>query len=319
VDIIVSGQGEALENCRRLLTLAGFDIGYEVSADHNCPAVVGEIPHLYSQALQLVEAGKDLLLTHPQSLSAAQQASLLAARKPRQALFFWHERRFHPAYRLVSGLIRSDDGGWSPRALRHSTMSAERPSATNLRWLTCEVLALLAELAASQPKRASAHAIYSPWRGASDFLSATIEFEDSTAVLEVGLGEGKSTRETVVAAYDRKAYIDELDAAVPLRLSDDAAAAGAGMRTIACQPLGTEELARQQCVAFLEAQTNGAKCEAEADRWRSVLSCWQTIQESLEAGGAPMEVREPVASGLRVLSGRSLRAVPHVPVLRVVS
>ena len=318
MDVVLAGQGRSLRDCRSLLTLAGFELSGELNIDSKCPVILGDLPHLFSQALQLIEAGRDILIASPQSLSAAQLASLLAGRKTRQAVFVWNERRYHPAYRLVSGLIRSDEAGWRPRYVRQSALSDERPSASLLRWRMNESLALAIELAGREPEVLTARGAANPWRGAMDFLSVAIELQGVNAFVEAGLGEGFSRRETVLAAHDRKAYIDELNPSVPVRLADDDDPAP-GSRSVSCASPGPAELARLQCVAFLEAVASAWRCQAEADLWLRVIGCWEAIESSLAAPGLAVQVTEPAATGLKVLSGRGLQSASVTPPLRVVS
>ncbi|HEY7268319.1 MAG TPA: hypothetical protein VH951_00700, partial [Dehalococcoidia bacterium] len=162
MDIVLAGSGSPLRQCGELLRTAGFVVGHDPDGDERCPVILGDVPHLFAQALQLIQAGRHLLIANPLALSAPQLASLLAARRGRQALFVWSERRQHPAFRLVSGLIRSDDGAWRPRYLRQSAFCAERPTAASLHWRTAEALTILLDLAGGEPLRLAAQRSVSP-------------------------------------------------------------------------------------------------------------------------------------------------------------
>jgi hypothetical protein len=230
----------------------------------------------------------------------------------------WSERRQHPAYHLVAGLTRSDEVSWKPRYLRLATLSRDRPTSPLLRWRVLESVAIALELSSREPESLRAYGVSSAPRASMDFVAVTMDLGDADAFLQVGLGEGISRRETVLAAAERKAYVDELDPSVPVRLVDDGPQADAGIRLVSCPSPGTSELARQQCLSFLEAATSPARCQAEADIWLRAAGCWQAVERSLAAHGAPVEVREPVAASLRVMPGRGAGAHSAAPPLRVV-
>jgi len=319
VDIVLAGQGQPLSDCEQLLTRAGFDAGRDLAADDRCPVILGDVAHPFSQALQLIEAGRHLLVANPVAMSPSQLASLLAARKPRQAVFVWNERRHHPAYRLLANLIRSDETGWRPRYIRQTVVSAERPTAALLRWRAYEAIALVIELVGREPQQVSATGATSTWRGCLDMIAISMEFAGAQAFLHVGLGEGLEARETALAAHDRRAYVNELNSTTPVRLSDDGEDAAGGSRTVSCPSPSASELARRQCLAYLDAIANPARCQAEADLWLSTIGAWQATEASIAAAGTPAAVIEPMAAALRVHTGRGLQAASAPPPLKVVS
>jgi hypothetical protein len=304
MDIIITGSGSPLRECRELLVRAGFVVGKDLSEDDRCPVILGEVPHLFSQALQMVETGRHLLIANPENLSASQLASVLASRKPRQAVFLWSERRHHPAYKLVKGLTRADEHGWGPRHLRLSVLSSERATAALLRWRACESLALLLELSREEARTLSAFRAIGASRAAGDFLSVVLELDGIQGFVDTGLGEGRERREVILAANERKIYIDELDPRAPVHLVDDGETRPAAGRRVSCtSPVGAA-LARQQCLTFLEGANSASRSQAEADTWLGVMACWQAIEASLAAQGASVMVKEPAAAGLRVIRGR---------------
>ena len=320
MDIIVAGQAARLAVCRDLLRRAGYEIGGSLADDETCPVILGDAPHLFSRAMQLVEAGRHLLIASPMPLSAAQLTSLMTARRPRQAVFVWNERRYHPAYRLVSGLVRSDEVGWRPRLLRHTAFVPDRPAAAALRWRTSESLALLLELAPQEPLSVAACGVTNSWRGSIDFVSAAVDLGELEAFVQVGLGEGIERRETVLAAGDRRVYVDELDPEIPVRIHDDGGLPHGTSRRVSCASPSAMELSRLQCLAFLEATTSASRCQAEAALWLRVLGCWEALTASIETHGAAVEVNVPVGAGLRVLSGRGTSVTSAAPVsLKIVS
>ena len=318
-DIVVAGSGMAARLSSEVLAAAGFRVGSEDSgANDRCPLILGQSAEAFGTAWQAVESGRHVLLAQPAALSPNQLATILAARGPRQALFVWGERRFHPAYRLLAGLIQAGDATWQPRYVRSTTFSAERPSTVLMRWRTIESLALVLDLLGASPASVSASAALNVGCGAPDFYSLSLDLTTTTAFLNVALGEGAERRETVLAAPGRKAYIDEMNQTVPIRLIDDDPPTdpGGAARWVSCPSPSPAELARQQCLAFLEAAERPALAAAETDTWLRTLAAWRAAEASLGAGSVRVDVREPAASGLRVITGGAQGAPLTTPRLR---
>ena len=318
-DIVVAGSGTAARLSGEVLAVAGFRVGSEASGGTGrCPLILGQSAEAFVTAWQAVESGRHVLLAHPAALSPGQLATILAARAPRQALFIWGERRFHPAYRLVAGLVQAGDATWQPRYLRNTTYSAERPTTALMRWRTIESLALVFDLLGASPASVSASGAPNVGCGAPDFYSLSLDLTTTTAFLSVALGEGTERRETVLAAPARKAYIDEMNQTVPVRLVDDDPPTdpGGAARWVSCPSPSPAELARQQCLAFLEATERPALAATETDTWQRALAAWRAAEASLSAGSARVDVREPAASGLRVITGGGQGAPSTSPRLR---
>jgi hypothetical protein len=317
VDVVLAGRGGSLRDCRDLLLRAGFEVGAGLDTSEKCPVVLGESPALFPQALQVLEAGRHLLLADPAGLSAHQLAGLLAVRRPRQAFYIWSERRGHPAYRLISGLIRTDVAGWRPRYARHVSFEDQRSTAGGLRWLTWDSLAIVLELLDAQPEAVSASAAASAIRGSPEFLSLRLEFAGGAlAFLQLGLNQTLGRRETIVVGEERTALINELERERPITLYEGRAISD--RRLAPCSAPSASELARRQCVAFLQGAAGPAKAQREADLWLHVSSCWQAVETSLAEQGARVELDEPEAA-LRVISGRLAAGGSTTPLVRLVS
>jgi len=262
------------------------------------------------------------MLAAPAAFSAPQIETLFGRRGPKQAFCLWSERRYHPAHRLVCGLVDSDEQAWRIRYVRQTTQLADRPAGAVLRWRALESLGVILGYANSAPLKVAAAGTESARRGCIDQESLVLTFEDIDAYVQVSLGEAIERRETVVAAADRKAYIDELNPSVPVRLIDDEplADARAPARWVSCPSPDASELARQQCLAFLEATQRPAQAEAEAALWSRALATWRAAEASLASGGAPAPVTELAPGRFQVLPGGA-RPAPSggsAPILRVV-
>jgi hypothetical protein len=94
-----------------------------------------------------------------------------------------------------------------------------------------------------------------------------------------------------------------------VRVIDDEALYEPVTRWLSCPTASPHELARQQCIAFLEAAEQPALAKSEAAMWLRSLATLDAVDRSLEASGAGMLVRADAPQPrLRVLT--DLRPVP---------
>jgi hypothetical protein len=292
-DVTLLGTGALLGDCRAVLQNAGIVVGTDQETDAT-PVLLGDAPNLYGIARRVVDDGRDLLICNPVLLAPSELQALLRARSNRQAVGIWSSRRAHPANRMIAGLVRAGDPAWEPRLVRSAALSCERPTAALLTWQTIESIALLIDLAGAEPRSVSAVEAPAGERGKEDFAALAISFDRTTASLQVGLGEAVEKRETLLASPTRKAYIDELDRGVPLRILDaETPAAPATTRYVACPAPSHEELVRLQLSSFLDAGEQAALAASEAGLVACALSVWRAAQVSLSHGGAPQPV-EPI-------------------------
>jgi hypothetical protein len=138
-------------------------------------------------------------------------------------------------------------------------------------------------------------------------MAARIAFEYLEAFIQVGTGEAIERRETLIAADNRKAYVDELNDNLPVRLVDDGHIRRSRSQTrwLSCTSLGPEEMARQQCRAFIDACSNASLAESEARLWLRSLAVLQAMERSLQVAGAavPVALQEGEHPRLRLILG----------------
>jgi len=313
-DVTIVGGGGAANRCYEVLSRAGFSLtrAFELDSAEKAPVVIGEVHGAFLIARQALEAGRHVLVASSQALSTERLAILLEERTRTQAVFVWSERRYHPAYRLVAGLVEAD-ATWEPRFMRQQVLSRQPAGGPLSSYVLLESVGLLCRLAAGQPERVWARSIESPRRNFADLLTLGIEFSGFEAMLQVGFGEALNRRETLIAAEGRRAFIDELDT-TPIRLIDEEADGGAapGARWMACPAPRPEELARQQCIAFLEATLDEKAAEREAALWQRSVDILRAVDRSSKLQGAPVAVETGAARHprLRVVGGRAFRPVP---------
>jgi hypothetical protein len=298
-DVTIIGGGHAASSCFDVLSRNGLSVTrtFELEDDDTSPLILGETHGAYPMARQAVESGRHVLIASPQVLTPERLSLLLEQRQRPQALFIWSERRYHPAYRLLTGLTEAD-ATWRPRFLRSETLSTQTPSAALSRLLTLESVGLVVGIAAGEPLEVAAHASANTKRNSFDLLNLEVSFAEMQAFIQLGLGEAMERRETLLAATSRKAYIDELEQNAPVRLVDDdlAYVSRSSVRWLACPAPSNDELTRRQCIAFLNASFKPNLAQEEATLWRRTLDVMAAMERSLDLSGVSVPVVEPEAA-----------------------
>jgi hypothetical protein len=293
VDVTIIGGGAQARDCGEVLSRAGFSLAhsFEVETGNRSPIILGEVQNAFQLAREAVDSGRHILIAGSQILTPERLDLLLENRRQSQAIFVWSERRFHPGYRFIAGLMESDNT-WRPRYMRHETLSTEASTSSQFRWRTLEAMSLLNGIASSEPRRVNANAILNPKRNAPDLINLGIVYKDIETQITVGLGEPLDRRETLVASATRKAYVDELNPNMPIRIVDDEPITANSARWLSCTAPSSEELARQQCIAFLDATLHSHRTQEEAQVWLRSLATLAAMEQSLVAGTAvAVEVR----------------------------
>ncbi len=295
-DVTIIGGGAIAAACADVLSRAGFSLrrGFELESSDRSPIVLGEMPSAFTIARQVMESGRHLLIASPPNLSPERLALMLDNRKRAQALFVWSERRYHPAYRFMRSLIEADST-WRPRFLRQETLTLGLPTSAFARWLTLEALALALDLAGEPATSVMATSAINATRNAPDLLSLALTCPTLDAYIQVGLGEAVERRETLLAATGRKAYIDELNQGTPIRLiEEDRGPRRGSARWLACPSPTPDELARQQCLAFLDATLKSQLAHDEAEVLLRSLAALSAAEASMTRGAAvTVEVKDP--------------------------
>jgi predicted dehydrogenase len=309
IDITVIGGGATARICTDILSEAGFRVrhGLDFDNEDRSPIILDESAAAPGIARQAVDAGRHLLIATPASFSTERLAALFAARRRAQALFLWSSRRHHPGYRFVAGLVESD-ATWRPRYVRHQMLTQEPPSPGLSSWTLLESVAVVLGVTNEEPESVAASGTLNPVRNAPDLVSASIAMPSTSVFVQVALGETVERRETLIAADGRKAHIDEMDEQVPVRVTSDGnRAEDAGPpRWLSCSPPTSEQLARRQCISFLDATLHPELAQEEAALWVRALATAEAAQQSMYRGGIEVPVeRGETEAKFRVLAPRA--------------
>jgi predicted dehydrogenase len=311
-DLTIIGAGSAARACGEVLERAGFRLRrtFEIEGGDSTPLILGELNGAPAVARQAVEGGRHVMIASPMALTPERLSSLFETRRKDRALFVWSERRYHPAYRFVGSLVETD-ATWRPRYIRLLILGTEPTASALMRWRALESIALLTGLAADAPLSVSATAVVNTLRNAPDLVSLVLSFKDMEAFIQISLGEAVERREMLFAASERKAFVDELNQSTPLRLVEDEPTERQSSRWVSFPAPTQEELARQQCLAFLESIQKTSLIQDEADVWLRALSALNAVDRSYHANGAavPVTIRE-AEPRFRVIAPRGLQRTP---------
>ena len=158
-----------------------------------------------------------------------------------------------------------------------------------------------------RPVAVAASAVTNPRGGAPDLLRSSVTYSDSEAHLEVGFCEAVERRESLIAGADRKAFVNELDESIPLRLIRWGRACAAST-ALHRRPTATpDELARRQCLAFLEATRDHALAMKEGLLWGAPSRRSMISKRHCPRVGPPSNLECP-SSSRAFISSRTFRA-----------
>ena len=313
-DVTIIGTGAAARACGDVLSRAGFNVrrAFELESGERSAVILGDIQGGYQLAREAVATGRNLLIAAPEVLTPERLTSLLENRKRSQAIYVWSESRYHPGYRFVAGLLESDNT-WRPRYLRLDNLTAEAPSSALMRWRALETLVLAGSLSGEEPLTVSAGAARNAKRSCPDLLDIEVAYDGLKAFLRIGLGDPIERRETLVAAQTRKVFVDELNPSTPIRMVEDEPSDTSGARWLSCPAPSSDEVARQQCVAFLDATLESRQAQAEATLLLQSLAVLNAVERSLQSQGGLVDVDLSAAEPrFRVLQGRMRSTPPSV-------
>ena len=182
-------------------------------------------------------------------------------------------------------------------------LSPEQPTSNLFRWRTLESLALLNTIAASEPLSVNATAVQNPLRNAPDMVSMAVTYRDIDAQLVVALGETMERRESLIASASRKAFVDELNPSLPIRIIDEQPSSANNARWLSCIAPSAEELARQQCISFLDSTLHGERTVEEATTWSNSLATLASMEQSLMKEGPADVVLSREELRFRIVGG----------------
>lgn len=305
IDVTIIGEGTAVRACTELLAAAGFGLRrtFDFDSKDRSPIILGDIPAAWNVARQCVDSGRHLLIANPAQFTPERLGLLYESRRRAQALYLWSTRRYHPGYRFLVSLLESDTS-WRPRYLRHESLFTEQAAPGFATWALAETAALVLLLTGEAPLNVAANGAANPMRNTHELLCLALDTPSLRAFLQVGLGEAVERRETFIAGERRRILIDELATSPPIRvISDDPTATTAAPRLLSTTPPSAREMARQQCLAFLDSTLHPDHTSMEAHLWTRAFAVLVAARQSMLDNGAatPVQERDSEAARLRVI------------------
>lgn len=298
-DITIIGGGAAARASGDLLFAAGFQLRrtIDLEEDGRGPVILGETAAAHTIARQAIAAGRHLLLANPSQFTPDRLGLLFEGRRKAQALFLWSGRRHLPGFRFLRSLVESDTA-WRPHYLRHEVLMMEAPSAGPANWALIESAALMTALVGAEPEACTAAGADNPLRNSAELTMLALDFPTLTAFLQLGLGEPVARRETLLAAEGRKAYFDEINQSTPVRMifDDPGMEKAAPTRWLSAAAPSAEEIARQQCLAFLDATLHAEEAQQEAQLWTTALAISEAARRSAASENARTAVQPVFAA-----------------------
>ena len=278
----------------------------DIIKDDKIRAVVIATPPAmhYQIAMEAIRAGKDVFVEKPLVLSIDEGKSLVElAEKNDRILMVGHIMEYHPASLLLKQYIK--DGILGEVYYLYSSrinLGKVRDNENSLWSFAPHDISLIIFLLGKFPKRVTATGSYYIQKGIEDVCFMTMHFDDKTmAHVHVSwLDPHKERKLTIVGSKkmvvfdDTKAsekiwlYDKGVDTKLDYTTYDEYMSLRIGDITIPHVPSG--EPLRFECMHFLDCVKDHKHPRSDGDDGLQVLSVLQAAQNSLEKGGAPIEV-----------------------------
>jgi predicted dehydrogenase len=260
----------------------------EVLADPDVGAVAVAVdsPQHHAVGMRVLAADRHLLMEKPMALYPADADELTAEAAARaRVLTVGHLLLHHPAVRRAKQLV--DEGALGAvQYLTTTRLSPGPPRAPGSTWwaLAPHDVSLVLHFFGAMPVTVSATGAAYAAPGHDGAAFATLRFADGRAAhLEVARFAPEKQRRCVIAGAARTLSFDELDQAGPLRLH------GPGPALDLTAPEPSDPLGAQ-CAHFVACAARDDVTGGNGAHARAVVQVLAAGQQSMRAGGAPVEV-----------------------------
>ncbi len=278
----------------------------EILADPETRAVAIATPARthHDIAKACLEAGKDVFVEKPLSLSVADGSDLVrAAKATGRRLMVGHLMRYHPAFERLLEIAAADAGRIHYVYSQRLNLGVIRRD-ENALWSLAphDVSMILALLGGAMPARIAARGGCFVQPGVEDVVFATMTFPGGElANLHVSwLDPHKVRRLTVVGAkkmitFDdqepsEKIRIYEKGAEPPQAVATFAEAISVRVGDVLIPRVGASEPLRSEMAHFVECVEKGAEPRTDAAEGLRVLKVLSAAQASIARGGEPVEI-----------------------------
>jgi predicted dehydrogenase len=285
---------------------AEFD---ELLADPELDAIAlaTPVPTHAPLAERILAAGKHCFVEKPlaQDAASAERVARLADERG-LVLMVGHLLSYHPGVRQLADLIAQGELGDIYYLYSQRVNLGKLRADENALWsLGAHDVSVLLELAQGNPTEASARGEAYVRPGVEDVIFAYIRFDTGLAAhLHLSWLDPHKLRKITVVGSARMATLDDMAFDRKLTIWDkgfDASADTYGeyvarSGAIWSPAVPSDEPLRLECEHFVDCVRTGARPHTDGAAGVRVVSVLEAMQASLDAGGAPRTVGEPVGS-----------------------
>lgn len=277
-----------------------------VLADSEVEAVVLAVPapRHFDMAHQALEAGKHVYVEKPMTLSAEEAETLVSyAEQQGKVLMVGHLMEYHPAVRLVKGLIQQGDLGeiyylYSQRI----NLGIVRRDENALWSLAPHDISVALYLLEAQPSYVSAQGESYLQPGIPDVVFVNMHFPDKKmAQLQVSWLDPHRVRKLTIVGSKKMVVFDDVESTEKVRIYNKAAersqydsygeAITLRFGDVVMPHLHMAEPLKLECQHFVECVREGRVPLSDGRDGLRVVRVLEAAQQSLEMGGTPVEIK----------------------------
>jgi predicted dehydrogenase len=269
-------------------------------------AITTPVPTHGELAEKVLEAGKACFVEKPLAKDVASAERLVSLAEERGlTLMVGHLLSYHPGVRQLADLVRAGELGEVYYLYSQRLNLGKLRADENALWsLGAHDVSVLLDLADSAPSEVSARGEAFVRDGVEDVVFAYIRFDSGLAAhLHLSWLDPHKMRKLTVVGSERMATLDDMALDRKLTIYDkgfDPAADTYGeyitrSGAVWSPAVSNQEPLRLECEHFVECLRTGERPRTDGAAGLQVVRVLEALQSSLEAGGAPQPVGEPVA------------------------
>ena len=258
----------------------------------------------FKMAASAIEAGKDVFVEKPLVLSVADGEKLVeAAEKGNRILMVGHIMVYHPATIYLKAQIDSGELGRVYYLYASRVNLGKVREIENALWsFAPHDISIILYLLEKDPVRVTATGSAYLQPGIEDVVFTTLHFGDGTmAHIHVSWLDPHKDRKLVVVGSKKMAVFDDSQAGEKIRLYDKSVATRQDYETygeylsirtgdIVIPQIKSSEPLAEECRHFLDCIEKRERPRSDGTEGLRVLKVLDAAQQSLEAGGAPVNL-----------------------------
>ena len=276
--------------------------------DLDAVALATPVPSHAPLAERVLEAGKHCFVEKPlaQDAASAERVARLADERG-LVLMVGHLLCYHPAVRQLADLISQGELGDIYYLYSQRVNLGKLRADENALWsLGAHDVSVLLDLADGNPSEVSARGEAYVRPGVEDVIFAYIRFDTGLAAhLHLSWLDPHKLRRLTVVGSQRMATLDDMALDRKLTIWDKGFDASADVYgeyvtrsgAIWSPAVPSDEPLRLECEHFVDCIGTGARPRTGGVAGVGVVRVLEALQASLDAGGAPRAVGEPVGTG----------------------